>query len=444
MALLWSKVAALEKSQNTSTPSRSATWTGSRRVQPSVRNTEGGRAPVFQRLGTIVKVDRFGRAHIVQPRQASSQGQQARTESGQHEERSENSATASSAGTPDVRHPEEATRGQSWRMERGRGVKNAQDRSVVQGGHHHHSRSMDHGGGRHLSWSMDRQGVRNDGPTGSQYAAARAPSVPRPTARDNGAQEREQPTRRHVSERSKIHLNEPAPPQQTRVPAERIYGEYRTVDNQPCRTHLEARLERARQSPFIADIVSAVPPASFRFPKITKYEPTTDAVHHVQQYRQIADLYGYSDAIMCRTFSMSLGTVGLLWYGQLDQGSISDFDELARAFTSRFVTSIVQPKTIDALINMKRGSDETLKDYIARYWETYSVVEGCDQRVAATSFKIGLNDQSDLFQELTLRPPRHMDDLMATIDKFRELEELIASRAEKGSGSKPAVKEDPS
>lgn len=88
---------------------------------------------------------------------------------------------------------------------------------------------------------------------------------------------------------------------------------------------------------------------------------------------------------------------------------------------SRFVTSNVQLKMLDALanINMLIGrSNETLKDYIGRHWETYNLIKECDHNIAATSFKIGLDDSTKIFKELMLRPLNNMSALMFTVNKY--------------------------
>lgn len=141
---------------------------------------------------------------------------------------------------------------------------------------------------------------------------------------------------------------------------------------------VETRLNRARQSPFSAEITEVPQPGNFKISKFPKYEASFDAFIHVQQYRQIAGLFGYNDAIMCKTFSMNLSGTALTWYGQLAPGTFGCFDKLERAFTSWFVTNNVHPKTVDALFNRKRSPDETLKAYIDRYWEIYNAIEDCD------------------------------------------------------------------
>ena len=97
---------------------------------------------------------------------------------------------------------------------------------------------------------------------------------------------------------------------------------------------------------------------------------------------------------------------------------------------ARFVTSNRKRKDVDALINLKKQPEESLRQYADRYWELFNEIHGCDQSVAASSFKLGLDSQSRIFSDLTLHPPQDMDDLMLRVEKFCQLEELISERSD--------------
>jgi ribonuclease HI len=488
VAMLRREIDALKRAQAAPAPSRSAGRTRSRRSQATARTADTGRTPVHDRLGPIVEVDADGQAHILQHGRASSRNQQIRDDATERRSRPANSAEASSARTPDVRHDEAIARELQRQENRGKGPaggarsrSNGHRASRSRGEGYHQTRSGDRVAEHIPSRSVDRQAPPRAGASGQRqvptpvtarrnvalnpgdayqirneegrvvlvntrtgvataYYAEGHPRIQ--PAREDEPREREVATKKRSSERSNVQAEEIELRDRVRDPPKRSRVEYRTVDlNRPGPSQSDERLEKARRSPFVQEITDTLPPPGYRIPKFTKYEPTTDAITHMQQYRLIADLYGYNDAIMCKTFSMSLGSVALMWYTSLAPNSISEFDELERAFTSRFVTSNTQPKTIDALINMKRAADEPLKDYITRYWEMYSRVQDCDQRIAASSFKIGLDDSSELFRELTLRPPRDMAELMATADKYRELEEVISNRASRAAAGKSSPKE---
>ena len=70
---------------------------------------------------------------------------------------------------------------------------------------------------------------------------------------------------------------------------------------------------------------------------------------------------------MCKVFPSSLGPVTMRWFDGLDEGSISSFQELTKAFGARFVTCSRVPYPLDSLLSMMMREGETLKTYSDRY-----------------------------------------------------------------------------
>ena len=86
---------------------------------------------------------------------------------------------------------------------------------------------------------------------------------------------------------------------------------------------------------------------------------------------------------------------------------------MAEAFVRRFITNSRRPKGMDVLMTMKLGDNETIKNYAAKFSETYNDIESCREDVAVLTFKLGLPIDSGLRQSLTKRPPSNMKKLMA-------------------------------
>ena len=61
---------------------------------------------------------------------------------------------------------------------------------------------------------------------------------------------------------------------------------------------------------------------------------------------------------------------------RLEEGSISSFLELTRAFGARFVTCSRVPRPLDSLLSMAMQEGETLKTYLDRYWEMFNEIDG--------------------------------------------------------------------
>lgn len=66
---------------------------------------------------------------------------------------------------------------------------------------------------------------------------------------------------------------------------------------------------------------------------------------------------------MCKVFPSNLGPVAMKWFDGLEEGSISSFQELTRAFGARFVMCSKVPRPLDSLLSMAMREGETLKTY---------------------------------------------------------------------------------
>lgn len=81
------------------------------------------------------------------------------------------------------------------------------------------------------------------------------------------------------------------------------------------------------------------------------------------------------------------------------------------------------PQLVDALLSMKMGARETLRSYANHYWELYNEINGGNKKVAASTFRLGLSQDSELRDSMTLRPPKNMHQLMRRIEEYKRLED---------------------
>uniref|UniRef100_A0A2N9F3Z9 Uncharacterized protein n=1 Tax=Fagus sylvatica TaxID=28930 RepID=A0A2N9F3Z9_FAGSY len=164
-------------------------------------------------------------------------------------------------------------------------------------------------------------------------------------------------------------------------------------------------LDQISSSPFSEEIERAKLPPRYTAPAFEMYNGRTDPIAPHSSSRP------------------ALGEVALRWFNQIDRGTISSWDQMAEAFVGRFITNSRKPKGMDALMTMKLGHNESIKNYAARYSETYNEIDGCGEDVAVPTFKLGLPVDSGLRQSLTKRPPSNMKKLMSRIEQFIRLEE---------------------
>ena len=63
------------------------------------------------------------------------------------------------------------------------------------------------------------------------------------------------------------------------------------------------------------------------------------------------------------------------------------------------------------------GVSETLLSYASRYWELYNEIGGGNEKIAASTFRMGLLKNSLLRESLTKMPPEDMGQLMRRIEE---------------------------
>ena len=167
-------------------------------------------------------------------------------------------------------------------------------------------------------------------------------------------------------------------------------------------------LRRAAQSPFSEEIERAPMPSRFTGPPFNSYDRKADPVEHVNHYIHMMSLHTHNDALMCKVFPSSLGSMALRWFNGLQKGSIRNFAELIQEFGARFVTCNGVPQPVDALLSIKMGVGETLRSYASRYCELYNEIGGGNEKIAVSTFRMGLPENSELRESLTKRPPEDM------------------------------------
>jgi hypothetical protein len=55
---------------------------------------------------------------------------------------------------------------------------------------------------------------------------------------------------------------------------------------------------------------------------------------------------------------------------------------MAEVFVGRFITNSRRRKGLDTLMMIKLGDNESIKDYSARFWETYNDIDSCGEDTA--------------------------------------------------------------
>ena len=66
---------------------------------------------------------------------------------------------------------------------------------------------------------------------------------------------------------------------------------------------------------------------------------------------------------------------------------------------------------------MKMRVGKTLRSYASWYWELYNEIGRDNEKIAASTFRMMLPEDSELHKSLTRKPPKDMRQLMRRIEE---------------------------
>ncbi|CAL8993061.1 unnamed protein product [Prunus brigantina] len=121
----------------------------------------------------------------------------------------------------------------------------------------------------------------------------------------------------------------------------------------------------------------AAPPKRFSTPSFIHFKGDSDPESHLKHFKSVMILHKADDALMCKIF-----------------------------------------KNIDHLYDLRKKSDESLRDYIKRFKAEKANIVGCDDRIASSAFKKGLPAEHDLYRELTITPSQTLAEVYATAERY--------------------------
>ncbi|XP_030941981.1 uncharacterized protein LOC115967005 [Quercus lobata] len=200
------------------------------------------------------------------------------------------------------------------------------------------------------------------------------------------------------------------------------------------RDTISKALSQISKSPSTRQIERVELPKRFAQPSFTIYNGRTNPKEHVSHFNLKMTIYTKNEALMCKVFPFSLGSMAMRWFDGLHERSIDSYEELTRAFNARFVTCNRVPRTLDSLLMLSMREGETLKTYSDMYWELYNELDGDFEDVMVCTFKNGLPVEFNLWESLTRRPVRTMKQLMDRIDEHKRVEDDRAKIKGKAKG----------
>ena len=129
------------------------------------------------------------------------------------------------------------------------------------------------------------------------------------------------------------------------------------------------------------------------------------------------------EAMKYKTFTQGLAGPALLWFHQLPTGSVDEYDKLIEKFISNFSINVKVLKTSDDLSTINMKNREPLKSYIEQFNVEFINFPRCPDNVAVLGFMLGLQHGTKVKEDLTVKPPQNLEEILSRAREFVKLEE---------------------
>ncbi|KAH7661106.1 Retrovirus capsid C-terminal protein [Dioscorea alata] len=144
----------------------------------------------------------------------------------------------------------------------------------------------------------------------------------------------------------------------------------------------------------------------------------------MQNYEAVMLLRGWEDAIICRAFPLTLTENASIWFNNLKEGSISNFNQLRKEFIDAFLNNARRKKVASYLLTIKQEEKKSLKDYVERFRAAILEVQDLQATVAVSKMLQGTRSR-DFQKSLSLDQPLTLGDLFNRDNKFILSEDVI-------------------
>ncbi|KAG7530646.1 Retrotransposon gag domain [Arabidopsis thaliana x Arabidopsis arenosa] len=201
-------------------------------------------------------------------------------------------------------------------------------------------------------------------------------------------------------------------------------------------------IEEARRTPFIPRIANLRIKDSRKL-KLDPYSGLEDPKSYLAAFLIAAGRVELDeadeDAGYCKLFWENLCGQALIWFTQLEPGSINNFDELSAVFLKQY--SILMDKSVsDAdLWNLTQGPNESLRTFITKFKGVLSKLPRISQQSALSALRKGLWHDSRFKEDLILHKPDTIQDALFRANNWMEVEDEKESFAKRNKQAKPAV-----
>jgi hypothetical protein len=146
-------------------------------------------------------------------------------------------------------------------------------------------------------------------------------------------------------------------------------------------------------------------------------------------YLQAVKILGGTKETAMQSLQLHLTSAARSWLSKLEKGTVGNWEELTKQFTSNFKSTYKWPTSIEEVKAYVQQCNETLRSYIQR-WSIIKnfAVEVSDER-AIDAFTLGLR-RGDLVEEMGRINPKIVSDLMDIANRFADGEDACNNKCD--------------
>ncbi|XP_062085444.1 uncharacterized protein LOC133791539 [Humulus lupulus] len=150
--------------------------------------------------------------------------------------------------------------------------------------------------------------------------------------------------------------------------------------------HLDLVSRTNEKSPFSEWIQNEPKPRDFIIPSLPAFNGKGDPLNHLFQFQQKMAIEANNEAIQCKVFSTTFSRPALLWFRQLNPGSLNSFSDLRRTFLQQYSANREAPRIMVDLYRIEQGENEHLKAYLQRFIDLVHQIHDVDPITATNLF----------------------------------------------------------
>ncbi|XP_065857519.1 uncharacterized protein [Euphorbia lathyris] len=185
------------------------------------------------------------------------------------------------------------------------------------------------------------------------------------------------------------------------------------------------RAEVQSDSPFAPSLREFIPNHRIKAPAIPKYygDPNSNPEAHVRNYRELMDVAGASESIICRLFSTTLGGDASDWFRSLPAESIHNWQQYSRDFCAKFVGCKAADVTDRQLKEIKQRNYNSLREFVVAFNDILVRLQNPDIVSIRNIMADGTTDWS-MREEIIRNKPRTVAELMKIAKEFIEVDDV--------------------